>query len=62
MLSFLSGNSLFLICTNYNHRWYKKNPTLLYIICHYILLILQCLDWLAAFHLDMLQAILFIAV
>jgi hypothetical protein len=27
-----------------------------------ILLILQCFDWLAAFHLELLQAILFIAV
>jgi len=28
----------------------------------YILLILQFFDWLAAFHLELLQAILFIAV
>ena len=31
-------------------------------ICQLLLLILQSFDWLAAFHLEMLQAILVIAV
>ena len=39
-----------------------KNVTYLLLFLFLLLLILQSFDWLAALHLELLQAILFIAV